>query len=139
MAGWFPYAYRLSNLIQSGTEKEDDPFDPFQRDDKDEALSPKRPIDEAVTWLSEQIDLSCADRTVRTDNAPDMTPVFLGHGILDDKVNVVLGRMAREILSQLGLQVTWKEYGDLGHWYSNDMLRDLAEFLRVNSLGDAHE
>ncbi|KAK8093894.1 hypothetical protein PG997_000579 [Apiospora hydei] len=138
MAGWFPYAYRLSNLIQLGTE-EDDPFDPFQRDDKDETSPPKRPIDEAVAWLREQIELSCGDSIERVGSASGMTPVFLGHGVLDDKVSVVLGRMARDTLTQLGLQVMWKEYGDLGHWYSNDMLRDLAEFLRCNSLGDTQE
>ncbi|KAK8086259.1 hypothetical protein PG994_001233 [Apiospora phragmitis] len=146
MCGWLPYAYRLSGLIQAGTEEKGaDAFDPFQRDEdeedesQDEAIVPERPIDEAVTWLREQIDQECGNRITRKQIGPDMTPVFLGHGVLDDKVGVVLGRMTRNTLTKLGLQVTWGEYEDLGHWYSKEMLRDLTDFLYVKSLGDTQE
>lgn len=48
------------------------------------------------------------------------TPIFLflGHGSLDEKVSVNLGRRMASILSDgFGMDVTWKAYADLGHWY----------------------
>ncbi|KAK8106945.1 alpha/beta-hydrolase [Apiospora kogelbergensis] len=136
MSGWLPYAYRMGDLVGMGTEGDgDDIFDPFQRNDpnegetQDTASVPDRPIDEVTTWLREQIDLDRGDTVPRNNNATNMTPVFLGHGVLDDKVSVELGRMARDTLTKLGLHVTWKEYEGLGHWYSSDMLRDLTTHL----------
>ncbi|KAK6844186.1 Acyl-protein thioesterase [Apiospora arundinis] len=141
MSGWLPYAYRMNGLIQTENEKDEGVFDPFQRDegegDKscDEVQSPERPIDEAVAWLREQIELGIDGPIGQNEIASEMTPVFLGHGVMDDKVNVDLGKMARDTLSKLELRVTWKEYKNLGHWYSNDMLRDLTNYL--NSLSQA--
>ncbi|KAK8078084.1 hypothetical protein PG996_004254 [Apiospora saccharicola] len=145
MAGWFPYAYRLSGLSRTVTEEEDDAFNPFQRDEDDEdgtpneARIPVRPIDEAATWLREQIELDTGETTASKGHVPDMTPLFLGHGTLDDKVNIVLGRQARDTLTEPGLHVTWMEYEGLGHWYSNNMLRDLADFLSSDSAEDTRE
>jgi predicted esterase len=56
-------------------------------------------------------------------------PVFLGHGLEDEKVFVNLGREAAGCLEALGLQVFWKEYGGPGHWYSKDILNDIKRFL----------
>ncbi|KAK8134594.1 hypothetical protein PG984_006606 [Apiospora sp. TS-2023a] len=145
MAGWLPYAYRLSGLASTVAEEEDDAFDPFQRDEDDkdgtpvEARVPVRPIDEAATWLREQIELDTGETTASEGYVLDMTPLFLGHGTLDDKVNIVLGRQARDTLTELALHVTWKEYKGLGHWYSNDMLRDLTDFLSSDSAEDTRE
>jgi hypothetical protein len=30
----------------------------------------------------------------------------------------------------MGMDVRWKEYDGLGHWYSEDMLRDIVDFLK---------
>ncbi|KAK8037130.1 alpha/beta-hydrolase [Apiospora marii] len=141
MAGWLPYAYRLSSLVTSLPEVEDGDFDPFRRDedDEDETQIEERPVDEAATWLRDQIELVTDNSITHEGVASDVTPVFLGHGVLDDKVDVVLGRQARDALTELRLQVTWKEYEGLGHWYSNDMLRDLRDFVSFNSLGDTQE
>lgn len=46
--------------------------------------------------------------------ASNTTPVSLGHGVLDDKVSIVLGRQARDTLIDLKLKVTWKEHDGLG-------------------------
>lgn len=47
------------------------------------------------------------------------TPVFLGHGIDDAYVDVILGNQARRALTEMGLAVRWKEYSgadEEGHW-----------------------
>jgi predicted esterase len=37
------------------------------------------------------------------------TPVFLGHGVDDGTVDVELGRQARKVLEEIGMEVEWKE------------------------------
>jgi predicted esterase len=61
------------------------------------------------------------------------TPVFLGHGVDDAFVDVELGRQARQVLTQIGLTVEWKEYSGAeqeGHWFKvPDEMDDIAGFL----------
>lgn len=63
------------------------------------------------------------------------TPVFLGHGIDDEMVGVDLGRQARKVLEQLGMEVEWKEYEGAeldGHWIKvPEEMDDIARFLRA--------
>ena len=58
-------------------------------------------------------------------------PLFLGHGVQDDRVSIILGKEASNCLKHLKMETSWKEYEDLGHWYSADMLRDMVNFLRT--------
>lgn len=63
------------------------------------------------------------------------TPVFLGHGVDDGTVDVELGRQAKNVLEQLGMEVEGKEYegADLeGHWVKvPEEMDDIARFLRA--------
>lgn len=67
------------------------------------------------------------------------TPVFLGHGTDDAYVDVSLGRQARDILSDIGFNVTWREYVGAeqeGHWYKEpEELGDIAQFLATTGTG----
>ena len=56
------------------------------------------------------------------------TRIFLGHGSEDEKVPLERGYEARECLRSLGADLTWKEYQNLGHWYSGEMLTGLVQF-----------
>lgn len=61
-------------------------------------------------------------------------PVFLGHGLDDAYVDVELGRQARQVLSQAGFSVDWREYSGAeqeGHWVkAPEQLDDVAHFLQ---------
>ncbi|KFZ12275.1 hypothetical protein V501_04309 [Pseudogymnoascus sp. VKM F-4519 (FW-2642)] len=63
------------------------------------------------------------------------TPVFLGHGIDDEMVNIELGRQARKVLGQLGMEVEGKEYQGAeldGHWFKvPEEMDDIERFLRA--------
>jgi len=60
------------------------------------------------------------------------TPVLLCHGIDDEKIKCTLWEEAAHTLSSLGMQITWKGYSGLGHWYKiPDEIDDILEFLRV--------
>lgn len=76
----------------------------------------------AITWLTEELQLGAT-------SGPKSIPVFLGHGVQDARVNIILGRTAGQCLSDLGADVTCVEYEALGHWYSPNMLRDMADFV----------
>lgn len=60
------------------------------------------------------------------------TPVFLGHGSEDPKVSVKLGEKMTHVLSTgMGMDVTWKAYEGLRHWYRDeDEIQDILKFLQ---------
>lgn len=67
--------------------------------------------------------------------SPLTTPVFLGHGEKDEVIPYVLGRDAAQTLTALGIDVTWKLYPDLAHWYQiPDEIDDVLAFLRDKAL-----
>ncbi|KAG7289394.1 hypothetical protein NEMBOFW57_005765 [Staphylotrichum longicolle] len=87
-----------------------------------------------VKVLREMLELEGGGRRVNSRPKAFDTPIFLGHGTEDDKVPVVRGRGAAECLRAAGMRVEWREYNGLGHWYSADMLTDIASFL-ANQVG----
>lgn len=142
MCGWLPFANVMVDMLQEDQEKDnlsqsyDDEYDPFspsgdENGDSSVAPDPSLPLDpstvsalSAVNFLREELDL---DRTAKTTFRE--VPIFLGHGIEDDRVKIDLGREAQKCLHSLGADVQMKEYEGLGHWYSEDMLRDIFQFL----------
>ncbi|KAL2152335.1 hypothetical protein VTH82DRAFT_5519 [Thermothelomyces myriococcoides] len=126
----------------------DDVFDPFEREEDEENEENKggsRRVREGqeevsveakvVRTLREMLELDDDDdddddgkRPTSRPRAFD-TPVFLGHGLDDDKVPISLGRAAAQFLKTAGMHVEWKEYHGLGHWYSPAMLLDMVSFL----------
>ncbi|KUJ16439.1 alpha/beta-hydrolase [Mollisia scopiformis] len=90
---------------------------------KDQEPDPKK---QAVTFLREELDMNVdAGETFLN------IPVFLGHGAEDEKVSVNLGGEARRCLDLLGVEVEMIEYEGLGPWYSENMLRDIFQFLNT--------
>lgn len=150
MCGWLPFAAGLMQQVSlvanppsttgddsaegHSADFDGDAFDPFEREDgddgkgEDQAAMTSAPA-RAVAWLKEEIQTPTAD-TNCAGSALGRTPVFLGHGKVDDRVSVTLGREAVDCLERLGFEVSWREYQSLGHWYSGHMLRDLVWFLR---------
>lgn len=63
------------------------------------------------------------------------TPVFIGHGSEDPKVSVCLGEKMSGVLSTgLAMNVTWKTYEGLGHWYRVEgEIQDILKFLESNA------
>jgi predicted esterase len=128
MCGWLPFSARLLEQVSGSSAEcdEQDGFDPFGREDEDPRLDPPT---RAVNWLRDEIEL-LASRPDAVDSPFQSIPVFLGHGTADDRVSISLGRDASRCLSGLGVDVRLNEYESLAHWYSGDMLRDLALFVQ---------
>lgn len=143
MCGWLPFTESLMTEVRGEEEEEHDDvdelgFDPFavdicDADDLDHKTA-HTPAHIAIGWFREQLDLLALK--VSSDTLPvHKVPIFLGHGAQDEKVSIELARRAAECLDKLGAGVCWKEYDDLGHWYSNEMLKDLLHFL-LETFGD---
>ncbi|KAL8635284.1 MAG: hypothetical protein Q9228_007208 [Teloschistes exilis] len=124
MCGWLPFRLQLEEVASSdgpGGEVPDDD-DPF-------AASEEAEIQDAPT---QAIDFLCEELEIER-KGPSMMfqriPVFLGHGVEDEKVSLKLGREAARCIKLLGANVEWREYERLGHWYSAPMLLDLVRTL----------
>lgn len=132
---------------------EDDEFDPFQSD------TSKRPgisnnettrIKDAINHIRDILEIPPVSTSVyKEDSATDQntssqtakvvipalqTPIYLGHGCEDPKVSVHLGeKMARLLADKMQMNVTWKAYEGLGHWYRvPDEIDDVVQFLQEN-------
>ena len=115
--------YRQSTIgLSSGLDSE---FNPFEDEREDDARSK---IEVAVCWLREELELPARSRAELPFKE---TPVFLGHGTVDEKVPVELDRSTSDLLNALGVKVQWHEYEGLGHCYSEDMLSDVSKFLSL--------
>jgi phospholipase/carboxylesterase len=56
-------------------------------------------------------------------------PIFLAHGSRDMLIPINHGREARAKLSELPIELTYREY-DMGHEISYDSLKDIVEWLK---------
>lgn len=69
------------------------------------------------------------------DANPDLTKpwsgvsLWLGHGMEDQKVKLKWGEEMRDVLGDLTIDVSWKTYPGLGHWWCEDEILDFAAFL----------
>ena len=58
------------------------------------------------------------------------TPVFLAHCADDETIAIRYGRELKEYLGKLEVEVTWREYGDGGHWINERQgVHDVVQFL----------
>jgi predicted esterase len=142
MCGWLPFAKRLNDVVNGGGDanggEEADDFDPFERDENgDEATLD--PLTKGAMWLRDELGILPATDSSSPPRAPGDISVFLGHGVEDDRVSVVLGRQASSCLSKLDIETSWREYNGLGHWYSGDMLRDMVQFIHAKTEWDTSD
>jgi phospholipase/carboxylesterase len=56
-------------------------------------------------------------------------PIFVAHGSRDTLIPIDQGRVARAKLSELPVELTYREY-DMGHEISYDSLKDISEWLK---------
>ncbi|KAL8935695.1 MAG: hypothetical protein Q9211_004560 [Gyalolechia sp. 1 TL-2023] len=125
LCGWLPFRLQMEDIASSDSvDKEDDGEDDLF-EVSGEAVDTDPPT-QAIAFLRDELDMPA--------NGPTLTfkriPLFLGHGVEDEKVPVRLGREAVSCLKHLGASVEWREYEGLGHWYSGAMLHDLVNTLK---------
>ncbi|CAI4213581.1 unnamed protein product [Parascedosporium putredinis] len=128
MSGWLPLQHEIRCILEDADKPpdEDDPFDQGDADgdDRDTML-------EVVSHIRDSLSIA-ANHTPTRESTSIRTPVFLGHGAMDEKVLPSLGQEAFETLKALGFTTEWRGYQDEGHWYKiPDEIDDILDFIRV--------
>lgn len=111
MSGWLPCRKALEEIIKPPYEHPDS-NDPFERDNKDSSLDNLSVGVRVMVFVRDNMDPPPITTALP---ACLQTPVFLGHGEVDGKVSVKLGREAASTLAGVGVDITWQAYAKLGH------------------------
>lgn len=75
------------------------------------------------TWLPFYGEVKHQTTTIKT-------PIFLAHNKDDEVISVENGERMRETLQHIGLEVTWREYEEGGHWFNEPKgIDDVVAFL----------
>lgn len=149
MCGWLPFRDHLEEIVrdrditthipdnqtpilhshdEQSKPRTENSFSPIQPTPQNPPKSPPSPVIQALTHLSEELLQIPTPQLM----AFKRTPLFLGHGMEDEKIPIVLGKDAARCLGEaMAMEVVrWREYEGLGHWYSKEMLSDIAGFVR---------
>lgn len=121
MSGWLPFRHVLDLYqpkAQSTAHAEE--ADVFERKDN----SNEDPYKAAVTALCQELELE----PIEADTGKS-TPIFLGHGLVDEKVDIQRGRESAQCLLGLGCDIQWTEYERLTHWFHGQELMDVLQFV----------
>ncbi|KAL9101587.1 MAG: hypothetical protein Q9163_003164 [Psora crenata] len=129
MCAWLPLRRYMEEVLCPAEPDEDDIF---RRAGPEEQKVEEPAIAGAIRALREEVEVEATSASAIAPISIEFlrTPVFLGHGTADEKVPIKLGREAMGCMQALGVDVEWKEYSGLGHWYSSKMLGDLVTFLK---------
>ena len=127
ICGWLPFGNELVKIGGGEDEKcsDENDDDPFACSDDDNKVEKGDRPSQAATFLRESIEMEDKKGMVF-----QQIPIFLGHGTEDKSVDIKLGREAKMALELMGTDVQMNEYEGLGHWYSEDMLRNIFSFTK---------
>ncbi|EAU36003.1 predicted protein [Aspergillus terreus NIH2624] len=132
MSGWLPLERQIKGVMEDGRGGDEDCGVCFGDEEEEDEEEETSSVLRVVNHLRDVCDMEVVgpEREVQATRGLQ-TPVFLGHGVEDPKVSVRLGRKMVQVLDALGMDVTWKEYEGLGHWYRvPDEIEDIVAFLR---------
>ncbi|XXH00870.1 hypothetical protein Hte_007221 [Hypoxylon texense] len=126
MSGWLPFQPDIEELLRSEDGTDDDMDDPFSTHDEE----PRDPVIDVVDFSRDLVCFPALSKQTR--NATSLaTPIFLGHGNLDEKIKHSFGENALTLLSSVGYNVTWKSYSNQGHWYKiPEEIDDIVDFMQ---------
>lgn len=127
MCGWLPYQKAMEEVISDKVE-DDDIFESDNPGQDSKSGPEASSLQKALSYLVEELGFSIPANESTATLEP--VPIFSGHGALDEKVPFSLGQEAASFLRSLKVDVTFREYPGLGHWYSNEMLRDIVIFIK---------
>lgn len=132
MSGRLPFVALISNNfdIDGDLMGEENPFEQsVEIRDVSSNEHKMSAYGKAVKILREELDLPSHRLSGELE-----TSIFLGHGVDDEKVRCCLGEEAFHTLQTLGCKVTWRAYEGLGHWYHEQELDDIVEFVQGQGL-----
>ncbi|KAM0341880.1 hypothetical protein ACHAPU_009816 [Fusarium lateritium] len=121
MSGFMPLAASLMTEKEDGNMSDDGMF---ERGDEQDT---RNPLQRAIDELREEAELDPAPPTNSFSFL--RTPVFMGHGQQDKDVEHCHGQEVAEFLERAGVNVEFKSYSSLAHWYCPEELGDTVHFI----------
>ncbi|KAI9052823.1 hypothetical protein LZ554_003096 [Drepanopeziza brunnea f. sp. 'monogermtubi'] len=118
LSGWLPFRRQIQDAILDGFPKTSTAED-----------SGATHGESAMIFVRKLLGLDLAGQEWRPTPKAFDVPILLAHGELDRKVRLEWGTQLRDVLQTLGNNVSLKTYHELAHWWSEDEMRDVAEFL----------
>ncbi|KAL8903386.1 MAG: hypothetical protein Q9207_003960 [Kuettlingeria erythrocarpa] len=135
LCGWLPFRMQLEEIASSeSVADESGGGDDDLFESSGDAVDTAAPA-QAIAFLCEELGLTAKDPPLSFQRIP----LFMGHGVQDEKVPISLGREAVSCLKHLGTSVEWQEYEGLGHWYSDLMLSHLVGTLKETIGGNVRK
>ncbi|PGH02493.1 hypothetical protein GX51_04661 [Blastomyces parvus] len=131
--GRLPFERRVRDILAGGTVEEESVNQPSGTDREAESKSStdKDTVGNAISFFREELEIPLPGLPSSSHDFPfQRTPLFLAHGLEDMTVPIRLGREAVTCFEALGMNVSWNEYEELGHWFSESMLSDFVKFVR---------
>ncbi|KAL2202999.1 hypothetical protein CC79DRAFT_1373143 [Sarocladium strictum] len=127
MSGYLNYRADLESALAEEEEEDVDEDDPFAAPE----AAGEKPHPSVQTQIFERDLLGLEQlEDSKTEKTAHGTPVFLGHGVKDEKKPLAQGRAAAQVMGDAGYEVQWKAYEDLGHWYQiPEEIDDVVEFI----------
>lgn len=125
MSGYLPFREDIDEAMEDPPDDEDNPFS------CDEAGHDKLdPVTRASVFERDLLELPPVENPEAKKTA-QATPIFLGHGAVDEKVPCFRGEAMSRTVQAAGYKTRWKRYEGLWHWYKiPDEIDDIVEFLR---------
>lgn len=128
MSGRLPFGDDIHDIAitEDGEDDEDNPFD------TGEDKKPEDPISMVQRYVRHLLSVDDQEQPSQ-ERSSIQTPIFLGHGALDEKVLPSRGEKAYQTLKTIGFRAEWRCYADLGHWYKiPDEIEDIVEFVKAS-------
>ena len=124
MCGWLPFVDQMDEASAPMDTDDENLLDRDAGDEEEESS-----FEKAVQFLREELDLPLQTEGTRRAMGGNSTPFFLVSGESDPKVPPLHSRKAASLLQKLDIPADSRIY-DVGHWYNEEMLRDMIEFIQ---------
>lgn len=121
LSGWLPFRRQIEGIISRESQK---------LSDGDGAAAVR---DATTIYIRGLLGLDDVDGEWKPNAETCRVPIFLGHGELDVKMRFEWGEQLSGALKQLGMEVHFKLYAGLEHWWGEQEMTDVAEFLDQKS------
>jgi predicted esterase len=118
LSGWCPFRKQVLGAIAKGEDELKSEYPGKESTRKQRFMSARHYLRQLLSMPTEETNIGVRKMLV-----------FLGHGDSDMKMRVEWGREMGDLLEEVGMEVEWRDYEGLEHWWSEEEMRDLVGFL----------
>ena len=118
MSGWLPFWREIEHSLEDAKKRKNDVVKRYVRG----LLQLDAPDGEGGGE-------KCNESGSKVETVSLSTPMLLCHGRQDEKLKLRLGDDMFSTFRKVGMDVEFKTYEGLEHWYNGQEMRDIVQFL----------